>query len=127
MYVADDAFLDESVLQIGASGPFVVFEYEQLDAMRAQIVETDFQERAQQARSGAAPGILYGDTAEPQALILASDILQDRKSCNIVSLARQIISAGRTVDCRGVLFGFPPADEARIALAALDAHHRWNV
>jgi hypothetical protein len=108
-------------------GPFVVFEYEQLDAMRAQIVEAGFQERAQQARSGAAPGISHRDTAEPQTLILASDILQDRKSRNIVLLTRQIISAGRTVDCRGVLLGVPLADEARITLAALDAHHRWDV
>ena len=94
---------------------------------KAEIVEADLQDRAQQTRSSAAPGILHGDAAEPDALMLASDILQQCKSCNIVSLARQIISAGRTVDCRGVLLGFPPADEARIALAALDAHHRWDI
>ena len=113
MDVADDAFLDESVLQIGAMSPFVVLEYEQLDAMRTQVVEADFQKSLQQARSGTASGILHGDTTEPQALMLASDILQDRKSRNIVSLARQIVSAGRTFDCRGVLLGVPPADEAR--------------
>nr|WP_245308978.1 hypothetical protein [Bradyrhizobium retamae] len=49
VYIADDAFLDESVLQIGAIGAFVVFEYEELDTMRAQIVEADFQERVQEA------------------------------------------------------------------------------
>jgi hypothetical protein len=73
------------------------------------------------------PGILHGDTAEPHALILASDILQHCKSCNIVSLARQIISAGRAFDRSGMLLGVPPADEARIALAALDAHHGRDV
>ncbi|WP_245308977.1 hypothetical protein [Bradyrhizobium retamae] len=73
------------------------------------------------------PRILHSDTAKPQALILASDVLQDRKSRNVGFIARQIISAGLLLDCRGVLLGVPPADEARIAVAALDAHHHWDV
>jgi hypothetical protein len=125
--VSYDAFLDESVLQIGAMSPFVVFEYEQFDAMRAQVVEADFQERLQQARSSAAPGMLDGDAAEPEALMLASDILQDCKSCNIGFLSRQIISAGWVFDRSGMLRGLPSADEARVALAALDAHHGRDV
>jgi hypothetical protein len=95
--------------------------------MRVQIVEADFKERPQEARSDAAARILHGDAAEAQASILASDILQDRKSCNIVSLARQIISAGRVFDRSGMLRGLPPANEPRIALAALEAHHGRDV
>jgi hypothetical protein len=42
-------------------------------------------------------------------------------------IARQIVSAGLILDCRRMLLDVPPADEARIAVAALDAHHRWDV
>ena len=95
--------------------------------MRAQIVEADIQDRPQQARSRAAPGVLDGDTAQPDALIPASDILQDRKSRNAGFLSRQIIFAGRIFDRSSMLRGLPPANEPRIALAALDAHHRRDV
>ena len=62
--IANDAFLDESVLQIGAMGLVVVFEYEEFDAMRVQIVEADFQERAQQVLSVSCSASRHGDTAE---------------------------------------------------------------
>ena len=68
------------------------------------------------------PGLFDGDAAEPDALILAPDILKDRKSRDATVLSRQKVSAGRIVNCRGMLCELPPADEPRVTFAAFDAH-----
>jgi hypothetical protein len=65
MNVANDAFLDEAAFHVGPVGPLVALEHEEFDAMSRQVIETDLQNRSQQARSDTAPSVLHGYALEP--------------------------------------------------------------
>src|SRR5207244_6710777 len=108
--------------QVGPIGPFIVREYQQFDPVRRQIVETDLQDRSQQARSNPVPGVSDRYSPEPDALMGTSDALQDGEAGDVGSIARHQISGGRVFDFGGVLLGLPSADQWRVTLHALATH-----
>jgi len=122
MQGADQAFRGKSGLQVSPIGPLIVREYQQFDPVRRQIVETDLQDRSQQARSNAAPGVSDCYSPEPDALMGASDTLQDSEACDVGSIACHQISGGRIFDFGGVLLGLPSADQRRVTLHALHTY-----
>ena len=127
MQVANNAFLGKSVLQVGPIGPLILYEHVEFDPMRRQIVETDLQDRSQQARSNPAPGVSDRYSPEPDALMGASDTLQDGEACDVGSIACYQISGGRIFDFGGMLLGLPSTDQTRIAFHALDTHDGWDI
>ena len=125
--IANHAFLDKSGSEVSPMGALVVDEYKEFDAMRRQVLEADLQDRSQQARSDTASGVPNRDAPEPDALVGASDALQNGKAGNVGAIARHQISGGRVVDFSGVLLGIPSTDQLHITFRAFDPHDGRDV